>query len=294
MSSSLPGAKLSVVIVNWNTHRLLLQALASIYQAPPPFSFEVIVVDNASSDESARAVRERYPQALLIANSENEGYAKGNNQGLLVSRGEYVLLLNPDVRVPEGGLERAVAIMEQLKDVGALGVRQAFPNGQVQKSVRGFPTPSAVFWELIGLSRLYPSSSRFGAYRMTWFDYEHEADVDQPMATFLMIRRQVLDQVGLMDESFPIFFNDVDWCFRCKQAGWRILFTPEIEIIHHGGAGTIQAGGAMAWESRRGLLRFYALHYRALPHRLMRLLVAGISWPYAWLQARRIRNRRDG
>ena len=278
---------LSICIVNWNTRDLLLDALASIYDAPPQFLFEVVVVDNASEDGSALAVRERFPQVTLIANEKNVGYAEGNNQAMQRACAAYNLLLNPDVILPLGGLEKAVAFMEQHPDAGALGVRQVHPDGNLQKSVRGFPTPLAVLWELLGLSRLLSQSRFFGAYRMTWFDYKHVAEVDQPMGTFLLLRRQTIAEVGLMDLAFPIFFNEVDWCLRCKRADWKIWFTPDVEIIHYGGASTIQVGGAMAWESRRGLLRFYAKHYRAIWFWPLRLLIAAASWPHAWLQARK-------
>jgi len=266
---------------------MLLDALASIYDHLPPFPIEVIVVDNASADGSAAAVAERFPQVRLIANSDNTGYAKGNNQALEAAQGAYILLLNPDVILPQGGLERAIAFMEQTPGAGALGVKQVHPDGALQRSVRGFPTPAAVFWEMIGLSRLLPRSHVFGAYRMTWFDYAHVAEVDQPMGTFLLLRREALERVGLLDEAFPIFFNEVDWCLRCKRAGWKIYFTPDVEILHYGGASTTQVGAAMAWESRRGLLRFYAKHYRAPWFWPLRGLIAAASWPHAWLQARR-------
>jgi hypothetical protein len=288
MSSQSEGPiRLSVAIVNWNTRDLLLEALASIYNAPPAFPFEVIVVDNASADGSAAAVAARFPQVCLLANTENAGYAQGNNQAIEKARGEYVLLLNPDVILPPGGLERAVAFMDSHADAGALGVRQVHPDGRLQRSVRGFPTPLAVLWELVGLSRLLPRSPVFGAYRMTGFDYAHVTEVDQPMGTFLLIRRAVLDQIGPLDLAFPIFFNEVDWCLRCKRAGWKIYFTPEVEIVHYGGASTAQVGAAMAWESRRGLLRFYQKHYRAPWFWPLRAVIAAASWPHAWLQARR-------
>jgi GT2 family glycosyltransferase len=285
--SERPNTLLSVCIVNWNTRDLLLDALASIYDAPPPLAFEVIVVDNASADGSAQGVAQRFPDVVLIANSDNKGYAEGNNQAIQQAQGAYILLLNPDVILPPQGLEKAVAFMEEHKDAGALGVRQVYPDGRVQRSVRGFPSPLSVLSELVGLSRALPNSPFFGAYRMTYFDYAHVTLVDQPMGTFLLMRRQTVEQIGPLDLAFPIFFNEVDWCFRCKRAGWNIYFTPDVEIIHYGGASTSQIGAAMAWESRRGLLRFYAKHYRAFWFWPFRALIALISWPHAWLQSRR-------
>jgi hypothetical protein len=277
---------LSIAIVNWNTRELLLQALESIYAHPAP-PLEVVLVDNASSDGSAAAVRERFPQVKLIANTENAGYAQGNNQAIRAAAGAYILLLNPDVILPPRALSKAIAFMEAHPQAGALGVRQVHPDGKLQRSLRGFPTPLAVLWELLGLSRLLPMSRFFGSYRMTWFQYDHEMEVDQPMGTFLLLSSRAVREVGLFDEAFPIFFNEVDWCLRCKRAGWRIYFTPEIEIVHYGGASTIQVGAAMAWESRRGLLAFYRKHYSGALLWPIRTFISMASWPYAWLQSRR-------
>jgi GT2 family glycosyltransferase len=281
---------LSIAIVNWNTRDYLLAALDSIYSAPPVFPFEVIVVDNASRDGSAGAAAERFPQVDLIANSENAGYARGNNQAIRQARGAYVLLLNPDVLLPAGALDRAVEFMECRPEAGALGVRQRHPDGALQRSVRGFPTPLAVLWELIGISRLFPSSRFFGSYRMRWFGYDRVAEVDQPMGTFLLLRRKALDAVGLLDEAFPIFFNEVDWLLRCRRAGWKTYFTPDVEIVHYGGASTEQVSRKMAWESRRGLLQFYRKHYGGIGHLPLRLLIASGSWLDAAVKA----NRRSG
>lgn len=280
------AADLSIAIVNWNTRDLLLQALDSIFLSTAP-PLEVIVVDNASGDGSADAVRERFPQVDLIANAQNVGYARGNNQAIQAAQGAYILLLNPDVILPRDALARAVAFMERHGDAGALGVRQIHPDGRLQRSVRGFPTPWSVLWELLGISRLMPSSRRFGAYRMTWFQYDREALVDQPMGTFLLLSARAVADVGMLDEAFPIFFNEVDWCLRCKRAGWKIYFTPDVEIVHYGGASTVQVGPAMAWESRKGLLAFYAKHYSGPQFWPIRAIIAAVSWPYAWVQARR-------
>ncbi len=277
---------LSIVIVNWNTRQLLLDALESIYNAPPSFPFEVFVIDNNSKDESAEAVAKHFPKVVLIANKDNKGYAEGNNQGMARAKGKYVLLLNPDVILPAQGLEKAVAFMESHADCGALGVKQVHPDGRLQRSVRGFPSPLSILWELTGMSRLFTKSRAFGAYRMSWFDYASVCEVDQPMGTFLLIRQAVIEQVGMLDLSFPIFFNEVDWCLRCKRAGWKIYYTPDVEIIHYGGASTSQVGVAMAWESRRGLLSFYAKHYPAFWFLPLRAFIACASFPYAWLQAR--------
>jgi GT2 family glycosyltransferase len=268
---------------------MLLDALRSIYESSARTGVvpQVIVVDNASSDGSAQAVASAYPQVSLIANADNRGYAAGNNQAIKCAQSPYILLLNPDVILPDNCLRPALEFMEAHPDCGALGIRQVHPDGTLQRSVRGFPTPQTVLWELLGFSRLFSASRRFGAYRMTWFTYDTVAEVDQPMGTFLLIRQKTMEQVGLIDEQFTIFFNEVDWCLRCKRAGWKIFFTPDAQIVHYGGASTVQVGAAMAWESRRGLLQFYAKHYHAPLYLPLRAFVALASWPHAWLQARK-------
>ncbi len=283
--------KLSIVFVNWNTRDYLLGAIRSIREHPPDCDYEIIVVDNASADGSAAAVGAGFPDVSLIANDENAGYARGNNQGIEAASGSLVLLLNPDVIIREGALSRAVAIMEGQPDIGALGARLVHPDGRVQHSVRGFPTPFAVACEALGLSRLFPNSRLLASYRMPWFDYGHRSDVDQPMGTFLMLRREALQQVGLLDERFTVFFNEVDWCYRAKRAGWRIVYAPDVEVVHYGGASTRQVAAAMAWESRRGLLAFYRKHYRAPWHAPVYWIAAAGSWIQAWMVSRRRRGR---
>lgn len=276
---------LSIVIVNWNTREYLLGALRSLYESPPDLPFEAIVVDNASTDGSADAVKTVFPQVRVIANEDNTGYARGNNQGIGSSTGDYMLLLNPDVILPMRGLDRAVRILESRPDVGALAVRLVNPDGTPQRSVRGFPSPSAIFFEVLGLGRLFPTSRLLSSYRMGWFTYREQVEVEQPMGTFLMIPRKALDQVGLLDERFPIFFNEVDWCYRAHKLGWKVLFTPDVEVIHYGGGSTRQVRARMAWESRNGLLRFYRKHYRSPLFAPVYWLAAATSWIRATILA---------
>lgn len=293
VSSAPRPMRLSIVIVNWNTRAYLLKALESIHAQMPDVGWEVIVVDNASHDGSGAAVADRYPGVHLIANGDNAGYARGNNQGIERSSGEFVLLLNPDVVLPPSTLERAMAILSGASNAAALGVRLVGADGVVQRSIRGFPTPLAVACEALGLSRLFPHSRLLASYRMPWFDYDAPSEVDQPMGTFLLIRRAALESIGALDERFPIFFNEVDWCLRARRKGFTILYTPEVEILHYGGASTRQAAPAMAWESRRGLLRFLRKHYPGPQYAPLYWVAVWTSWLYAgWTGIRR--SRRSG
>ncbi|MEW5883354.1 MAG: glycosyltransferase family 2 protein [Armatimonadota bacterium] len=252
---------LSIVIVNWNTKALLEKCLASLQRHAPSESYEVIVVDNASSDGSADMIRDRFPQVRLLAQAENRGYAEGNNIGIRAATGEFVLLLNPDTEFIDDSLQRSVDILRSMPSVGALAARLINPDGSTQPSLRSFPRPLPVLFDLFGVARLLPRSRFFGRYRYRFFDYDSPAEVEQPMGTFLLTRREVFDQVGLLDEAFPIFFNDVDWCLRVRNAGWRVYYHPDVRVVHHGGAGTRQVRKSMIWESHRSLLRFYDKWY---------------------------------
>ncbi len=251
----------SVIIVNWNTRDLLLACLRSLEEERTP-AREVIVVDNASTDGSAERIMAEYPDVRLIASPDNLGWSKGNNVGAKASSGRFLFLLNPDTEVRPGALGELIRLMEARPEAGACAPKLLNPDGSLQPSLRRFPEPRHLLWDALGLAKRYPRSRRFAAYRMGDFDYDQVAEVEQPMGAALFIRRETWEQVGGMDESFPIFFNDVDWCYRAVKAGWRILFDPAAEVIHHGGSSTRQVKPRMITESHRSLERFYRKHYR--------------------------------
>lgn len=254
---------LSVVVVNWNTRAMLRDCLASLQAdlATAPLSAEVIVVDNASADGSADMVAREFPEYTLLANSENRNYAGGNNQGLALARGEFVLLLNPDTVIPPGSLEKLIQVLRDDPRAGAVSPALVYPDGRLQTSVRGFPTPAALVGDMTGLARLFPRS-RWASYRCRDLPHDRLSSVDQPMASAFLVRNSVLRQVGPFDEQFPLFFNDVDLCYRIVQAGWKILYEPRIRIVHVGGASTRQIRPQAILASHEGLRRYYAKHYR--------------------------------
>lgn len=253
---------LSIIIVNWNTRDYLEKCLESIQAHPASAVQEVIVVDNASADGSAQMVQERFPHVTLIRNSENAGYAMANNQAIELSNADFVLLLNPDTQITSGALDVLLKFARTHPDAAAVGCRLISPDGKVQSSCRSFPDPMPVLFEYLKLSYLFPKSKKIGAYRMTYFDYAQEAEVDQPMASCLLISKTALDDIGKFDQDFPVFFNEVDWCYRAKQKGWKVFFTPSAEVIHEGGASTRQVKPAMRKESHRALRKFYEKHYK--------------------------------
>ncbi len=275
--------RLSVCIVNWNTRDYLRECLTALQNYPALGNeMEVIVVDNASSDGSAHMVAAEFPEVLLTASAANLGYAEGNNLALERATGDALLLLNPDVIVHPDSLTNAAAFAAAHPGIGAFGCRLVGTDGKTQPSLRSFPDPGPVLWEYLGASRLFPRSRLFGAYRMTWFDYESAMEADQPMGSFLWITRNAYAAVGGMDPQFPIFFNEVDWCWRAKRGhGLPIWYTPDVVVTHYGGGSTRQVKASMVRESHRSLLRFYDKHYAHIAppvHWLIRTAVLLNEW----------------
>jgi GT2 family glycosyltransferase len=253
---------LGICIVNWNTRELLRRCLACLPAATEGLQVDTVVVDNASGDGSAQMVRDEFAGVRLIANAQNRYYAAGNNQGLEALQTPCKLLLNSDIEAPAGALRTLVEWLEAHPRAGAVAPRLVYPDGRLQHSCRSFPDPDTVWWEALGLSRAFPRSRRFGKYKMTWWDYAQERPVDQPMASALLLRSSALEQVGLFDEGFPMFFNDVDLCRRLWDAGWEVWYTPAATVAHHHGASTRLARRAMVAESGRSFLRYYEKQYR--------------------------------
>ncbi len=273
--------RLSVCIVNWNTRDFLRECLEALEKYPPAGDeMEVVVVDNASADGSAAMVAAEFPGVVLLAETTNRGYAEGNNLALARATGDALLLLNPDVVVHPGSLSAAAAFAKSRPEMGAFGCRLLGTDGKTQPSLRAFPDPGPVLWEYLGLSRVFPHSRRFGAYRMTWFDYESAIEADQPMGSFLWISRAAYGAVGGLDPDFPIFFNEVDWCWRAKREHqFSIWYTPDVVVTHHGGGSTRQVKASMIRESHRSLLRFYDKHYShvALPLKWLMQAAVGLN-----------------
>ncbi|MEM4408322.1 MAG: glycosyltransferase family 2 protein [Candidatus Caldarchaeum sp.] len=252
---------LTISIVNWNTKEHLKKCLRSIKAHPLREPHEVVVVDNASTDGSAEMVKKEFPWVRLIPSETNLGYAKANNLVLAQSRGDFFLTLNPDTEFLDDSLQKAVDILRSKPKVGALTGCLLNPDRSVQGGIRSFPTPWAIFCDATCLGKIFPKSRLFTQYRMPLFDYTREAKVEQPMGTFLLFQMKALKQVGPFDERFPIFFNEVDLLYRLKKAGWEILYTPEVKILHYGGASTRQVRKKMIWESHKSLIRFYHKWY---------------------------------
>lgn len=227
---------LSVVILSYNTRDLLAQTLRTVEDAVEGLAAEVIVVDNASRDGSAEMVEEQFPAARVIRNQQNIGFAAGNNVALRQVEGRHVLLLNSDTVVRRDTLRCLTAFLDEHPEAGAAGCKILNPDGTLQLSCRrGFPTPMAAFCKMSGLSRLFPNSPRMARYNLTYLDPEKTHEVDALSGSCMMVRKEAMDQVGLLDEDYFFYGEDLDWCFRIREAGWRIYYVPATEIIHFKG-----------------------------------------------------------
>jgi N-acetylglucosaminyl-diphospho-decaprenol L-rhamnosyltransferase len=277
-----PTRRLSACIVNWNTKDDLRAGLAALYRFPyTRGDQEIVVVDNGSGDGSAGMVADEFPAVELVANPTNESFAHGTNQAVERASGDLILLLNPDVQVTAGVLDTLAEALMAHPDRAAVAPRLLYPDGQTQRSVRGFPEPLPLLADIFGLARLFPRS-RLGAYRQTAFDYNRAGSAPQPMASCFLITRDAWDEIGPMDERFPLFFNDADWCLRARKAGRTIWYTPEAAVIHVGGGTTRRVRRAATWESHRALLRFYDKHYRATTSRPLYALMTALITLGAW------------
>jgi len=255
--------EVSVVIVNHNTRELLRSCLESLVNRGGVTELEVIVVDNGSTDGSVGMVREVFPSVTVMVNPTNEGFAAPNNQGMGLARGRYIFLLNTDTVLERDALRVLVRSLEQAPAVGACGPMLVHPDGSVQRSVKGFPSLMTHCADMLFLDRLFPRSRLFGRGEMAAFDYSRKAEVDHLMAAAFLVRQEVLSSVGLFDERFSIYYNDMDWCFRMRQQGWKILYVPEARIMHYGGATTaiINRGFAYFRELHENVKFYYGKHF---------------------------------
>lgn len=226
---------LSILIINWNTRDLLRDCLTSVFEgAPDGRSYEVIVVDNASEDGSQEMVRREFPQATMIMNDENRGFAAANNQAMAIASGECVLLLNSDTLVHGDVLGKSVEYMDAHWHVGAMGCRVLNADQSVQHSTSQFPSLLNLIVQTLGLDR-FKSIPAFRKYRMLDWDRQSERYVQTISGCFLMVRKQCIDVVGTLDESFFFFGEETDWCRRIREADWRVAFAPVGDITHFGG-----------------------------------------------------------
>jgi GT2 family glycosyltransferase len=266
---------LSVVIVSWNTKRLLAQCLESLEHCRG-LLLEIIVVDNASADGTGEMLRERFPQVRLVQNEANLGFAKANNIGIDLSSGDYVSLINSDVSVPAGCLEKMITYLKEHNDIGMLGPKMILSDGTVGQSCMRFPTVWNWFCSALALDSIFKKSTTIGNFMMTDFTYDTTQDVDLLTGWFWMVRREALDKVGKLDERFFMYGEDFDWPKRFHQCGWRVVFYHEAEAFHHCGASSALAPARFYVEMNKANLQYFKKHHN-------RLAVVGF-WLTIWLR----------
>jgi GT2 family glycosyltransferase len=265
--------QLSIIIVCWNVRDELLNCLRSIFANPPGCVYEIIVIDNASSDGTVDAVNRQFPAVKLIANNENRGFAAANNQGIEVAHGRYIFFLNPDTVLKNNSIDILLDYMEHNTDVGACSPRLLFEDGRIQKTVRRFPSYTGAlhrhtFFKVLGIFK-----PAYNKWLMKDFSYNQIAEVEQVIGAALMVRKEVLDNVGPMDEkNFFMYYEEVDLCYRIKQAEWRVMFVPDAEIVHLAGRSSGQVPVEKTIMAMTSLLRFFKKHRSRFSSTLFSLL----------------------
>ncbi|MEW9673285.1 glycosyltransferase family 2 protein [Ammoniphilus sp. 3BR4] len=271
---------LSIIIVNYNTKNLTLQAIESVFCSDTSFKYEIVLVDNASTEIGLEEeLIQRFPQVHFVKNTKNLGFSKANNQGIKISKGRYILLLNSDTIIDKDTLQIMMDYMEQNPAIGASGCKVLLPDGSLDKACkRGYPTPEASFYYMLGFHKRYPAIPRFNQYQLGHLDPDQEHEVDSLVGAFMLLRREVIDQVGLLDEDFFMYGEDIDWCYRIKAAGWKIKYYPRTSILHLKRASSKKKPNKIIYEFHRAMFLFYNKHYRnKYPFYVRGLVYTGIS-----------------
>ncbi len=273
-----PEIVLTIQIVNWNAREHLRQALRSIYESPPTFPFEVLVLDNDSRDGSVQMLEKEFPQVRLLVSERNLGFAKGHNTLARHAQGRYLLILNPDTFVMRHALVKLVRFAEEHPEAGIIGPKLLNPDGSLQYSCRRFPNPTAAIFRNTPLGRLFPNNRYTREYLMLDWDHNSVREVDWVSGAAMLVRRALFEQLGGFDEQFFIYVEDVDLCYRAWQAGWKVLYDPEAVIIHAIGRSTDLVANQMIITFHRSMYKFYKKHYlRQTPLSLRPLIPVGLT-----------------
>ncbi len=255
-------ATLSIVIISFNVQKLLQECIESIYRETTDIAPDIWVIDNHSRDRSVEMLKENFPELHLIENDENVGFTRANNQAIVQCQSDYILLLNPDTVIQDGALDKMIRYMEKHPDVGVSGCRLLNEDGSLQLACRrSIPSPGVAFFRLSGLSRLFPNSKRMAKYNLTYLDPDQPHEVDAVSGAFLLIRKQVVDEIGGLDENFWIYGEDMDWCIRAKRAGWKVMYYPDASVLHYKGIGSSTNNLKTSYEFYRAMYLFHRKHF---------------------------------
>jgi O-antigen biosynthesis protein len=266
--------KLSIVIVNYNVKHFLEQCLKSVQNATQGIDAEIFVVDNNSVDGSNEMVRALFPEVKLIANQDNVGFSTANNQAIKVSTGEYVLLLNPDTIVPENCFTKLLTYAASKPDLGGCGVHMVDGQGKyLPESKRGLPTPEVALYKMIGLNKVFPKSKKFGKYHLGYLPDDENNEVDVLAGAFMLLRKETLDQVGLLDETFFMYGEDIDLSYRITKGGWKNYYFAETSIIHYKGESTKKQSINYVRVFYKAMIIFAEKHYTGNNKNLFKLFI---------------------
>ncbi len=262
---------LSIITVGTNEKHWLRPCLQSVFAQTCGISFEMIVVDNASTDGTIEMLRTEFPQVKVIHNESNLGFAAANNKAIRASTGRFVLLLNPDTQVLEGAIQKTLRFMDEHPRAGLAGCKLKYPDGRFQPTAFAFPTVWNMFAEAIFLYKVFPKTKLFGGYHLSYLNYNEDVQVDWLIGAYFLIRREVIDNVGLLDEQFYMYTEDTDYCYRIKQANYEVWFTPRGEVTHfYGGYSGVNLR-VVVWTHRSQIL-FYQKHYQGLKRSMLVLI----------------------
>lgn len=276
---------LSIIIVNYKTYKLTKQTIDAVVTKPHHFKYEILLIDNASMDGSIEQLEKDYENLVaektlkIYKNSENLGFAKANNIGMKEASGKYILLLNSDTVIMGDCLEKSIERIEQDERIGALGAKVVLSDGRLDHACkRGFPTPAASLYYLMKLDKKNPK--KYGQYDALWLDEDEEGEVDALMGAYMLMPRKVLNEVGLLDERFFMYGEDIDLCYRIKEAGYKILYYPSAKLVHYKGGSSKKKRTKVIYDFHQAMWLFYKKHYL----KKYNVFVSGIVYIGIWLK----------
>jgi O-antigen biosynthesis protein len=265
---------ISIVVVNYNVKHFLEQCLHSVFKALKNYHAEVFVVDNNSVDGSCQMVREKFPKVQIIENKVNLGFSKANNQAIKISKGKYILLLNPDTFLQEDTLERCIEFCNKTTDAGGLGVKMIDGGGRfLPESKRSLPTPAVAFYKIFGLAAVFPKSKIFGKYHLGYLSNDKIHKVEVLAGAFMLLRKEVLDKIGLLDESFFMYGEDIDLSYRIIQSGYSNYYFPETTIVHYKGESTKKSSINYVMVFYKAMIIFAHKHFTKKNAKIYSLLI---------------------
>lgn len=265
---------LSIIIVNWNGCEITKQCLKSIFEQTKTINFEVIVVDNASVDMSCKTIRDEFPQVKLICNNENRGFAAANNQGIKEAQGDFLLFINNDTIVLDRAIEKSLVCAKNHPDAAVVGCKVLNNDKTLQSSFFRYPSLTNLFLATAHLDSIFPNHKFFGRERYAKANWNETNEVDVITGCFMLVKKEAIEEIGMMDECFFMYAEETDWCLRFKKRGWKILYAPFGEIIHLGGASSKKVKSTMMLQLKGSILLFIKKHRSRISYIAACLLIS--------------------